>query len=212
MEIRVIAPAEVEFSIASAAREGWNPGVDDATCFLAADPTGFLAAVEGDDIVGCVSAVRYDGNAGFLGLYIVDPSRRGQGVGSRLWAAALDRLSGRTIGLDGVVAMQDAYRRSGFELAHRNIRYAGIAEPVPTDGVAGELGTVTRADVLAYDTACFGARRATFLDAWLDQPTTPTSRPPCSRLWWRPCHAAAWWSSTCPRRTTRPDCSPRVPV
>ena len=39
----------------------------------------------------------------------------------------------RVIGLDGVVAQQENYRKSGFELAYANIRYGGTvaAPPAP---------------------------------------------------------------------------------
>jgi hypothetical protein len=38
----------------------------------------------------------------------------------------MERLAGRTIGPDGVVAQQDSYRLSGFELAWNNVRYEGV--------------------------------------------------------------------------------------
>jgi GNAT superfamily N-acetyltransferase len=75
--------------------------------------------------VGCISAVSYAGRFGFIGLYIVAPAWRGQGVGRRLWAAGMARLAGQVVGLDGVPAQQDYYRRSGFALAWQNVRFAG---------------------------------------------------------------------------------------
>ena len=41
------------------------------------------------------------------------------------------------IGLDGVVAQQQNYRKSGFELAYANVRYGGIvaAPDAPQAGV-----------------------------------------------------------------------------
>ena len=68
--------------------------------------------------------MRYGGSYGFIG-FIVKPAFRGRATAGAIWQAALACLRGRTVGLDGVVAQQDNYRRSGFELAHRNARYAG---------------------------------------------------------------------------------------
>ncbi len=62
---------------------------------------------------------------GFLGFYIAAPEARGKGYGWATWQAAMERLAGRTVGLDGVVAQQENYRKSGFELLHRNVRYGG---------------------------------------------------------------------------------------
>ena len=61
----------------------------------------------------------------FLGFYIVRPDLRGRGYGLRIWNAAVDHAGGRTIGLDGVVAQQENYKKSGFRLAYANVRYGG---------------------------------------------------------------------------------------
>src|SRR3954469_23086932 len=124
----VIRPAnrrELDLALEWAAQEGWNPGLSDTQCFYAADPEGFLLAFRDAEPVASISVVRYGSDFGFLGLYIVRPELRGRGYGHRLWQAGMARLEGRTVGLDGVVAQQENNRRSGFSLAHRNIRFGG---------------------------------------------------------------------------------------
>src|SRR5262245_9939072 len=125
LTIRPMQREEVALAIGLAAREGWNPGLHDAECFHTADEAGFLIGSLGDEIVGCVSAVSYERRFGFLGLYIVRPEFRGRGFGMQLWRAAMQRLAGHNIGLDGVVAQQQNYVKSGFRLAWRNVRYRG---------------------------------------------------------------------------------------
>ncbi len=168
--IRSMARPELDLALAWAAAEGWNPGVHDAQCFHAADPNGFLIGLLGDQPVAVISVVRYGSRFGFLGLYIVQPAFRGRGYGLRLWSAGMARLAGRCIGLDGVVAQQANYRRSGFQLAYRNIRYQGAAggRAVP-DAAVVPLGSVPMAAVCAYDEAVFGAKRIPFLQAWVQQ-------------------------------------------
>ncbi len=156
-----------------AAAEGWNPGLTDAACFHAADPEGFLIAEIGGEPIGCVSAVRYPGGFGFLGFYIVRPAFRGSGHGMALWRAAMARLQPGAVGLDGVVAQQANYRKSGFALAHRNIRY-GAAVPVPPQ-VAASSHLVPASDVpferlAAFDRRYFPAPRGAFLRAWISAP------------------------------------------
>ncbi len=168
LEIRPMLRQDVELAVEWAAREGWNPGLSDAECFLAADPGGFLMGFVGAEPVACISVVRYGGAFGFLGFYIARPDRRGHGHGLRIWNAGLERLAGRTIGLDGVVAQQDNYRRSGFVLAHRNVRYGGTpqvdaARDVRIVPVEGDLTPA----VVAYDAAFFPADREAFLRCWL---------------------------------------------
>jgi GNAT acetyltransferase-like protein/acetyltransferase (GNAT) family protein len=166
--VRAASRSEVDQVVAWAAEEGWNPGLGDADCFHAADPRGFLLAVRDAEPVASISVVRYGEAFGFLGLYIVRPDLRGRGHGYRLWQAGMARLSGRTVGLDGVVAQQENYRKSGFSLAHRNIRYGGqIKNAPPRDArILKVEGTLLDA-VVAYDRAFFPAPRETFLRCWL---------------------------------------------
>ena len=86
----------------------------------------------------------------------------------RIWNAAIAHAGTRVIGLDGVVAQQDNYRKSGFQLAYANIRYGGIvAAPSrpPADVVA--LDTIPFAFVEADDETVFPAPRSAFLRAWI---------------------------------------------
>ncbi|MGE4340126.1 MAG: GNAT family N-acetyltransferase, partial [Pigmentiphaga sp.] len=130
--IRPMRHDELGLMLEWARAEGWNPGLHDADAFHATDPDGFLLAQVDDQPVSCISAVRYGSHFGFLGFYIVPPELRGQGHGAAVWHAALARLEGRQIGLDGVPAQQENYRRSGFTLAHRNIRFEGTNFPAHT--------------------------------------------------------------------------------
>ncbi|MDF3056030.1 MAG: hypothetical protein K0R17_245 [Rariglobus sp.] len=174
LTFRSLASNELALPVQWAAAEGWNPGLHDAIAFNAADPGGFIVGKlpSGEPAV-VVSAVRTGADFGFLGFYITAPAYRGLGYGHLAWQAALDRLAGRTLGLDGVVAQQDNYARSGFVLAHRNLRYGGIApasaSPAPNAGIV-EAGAVPFADLVAFDALHFGRPRAEFLRAWIALP------------------------------------------
>ncbi len=161
---------ELAFAIDLAARAGWNPGLHDAECFFAADPRGFLMGELLGEPIGCISAVSYAGRYGFVGLYLIRPEFRGRGYGLKMWQAAMARLRGHNVGLDGVVAQQSNYVRSGFRLAYRNIRYQGRAAP------GAVHASVVRAADVAFETICdfdrrvFPERRDAFLRAWITQP------------------------------------------
>jgi GNAT superfamily N-acetyltransferase len=172
LPIRTASAADLERMVEWAAREGWNPGLGDAAAFHSADPEGFLLAEDAAGLAGCISAVRHGAAFGFIGFYIVRPDLRGQGVGIALWRAAMRRLEGRVVGLDGVVAQQANYARSGFALAWRNIRYgaeqprpagAGVREIVPAAGLPF-------ATLAALDAGVFPAPREAFLRHWLTAP------------------------------------------
>lgn len=169
--LRTMCREELDLAIAWAAEAGWNPGLYDASCFYAADPTGFLIGTLGDEAIATISAVKYGRSFGFIGFYIVKPKYRGQGFGIQMWNAALKALQGRNIGLDGVLAQQENYQRSGFQLAYRNIRYEGIGGgEAPPDLEIVELATLPFEKIKIYDQSFFPSDRASFLECWIKQP------------------------------------------
>ena len=167
--IRTMTRKDLDIAVAWAAEEGWNPGLDDADPFFACDPEGYLIGELNDRPISTISAVRYGEDFGFLGFYIVHPDFRGRGYGLQIWQAAMDRLDSRNIGLDGVVAQQDNYRKSGFALAYRNQRFEGVGGGDPPAGLV-ELSSRPAAEVIAYDAAVFTLPRPTFLSGWINQP------------------------------------------
>ncbi len=168
LTIRVMDRTDLDRALLWAAAEGWNPGLGDAECFQAADPDGFLVGCLGDEPVASISVVRYSAGFGFLGLYIVRPDRRGRGFGHRLWQEGMAYLDGCTVGLDGVVAQQPNYARSGFVLAHRNVRYGGTPGlQAPSDIRLQAIGPRLTEAVLTYDRSLFPASREAFLRCWL---------------------------------------------
>lgn len=172
LSLRVLREEEIPLAVDWAAAEGWNPGLSDARCFATVDPRGFLLAERDGVPAGTISLVNYDERFAFLGFYIVRPDQRGQGIGWQLWQRAIDHAGSRTIGLDGVLAQQHNYRRSGFGLAHRNIRYGGraVASP-PIDGMPRvDLREVPFEALERSDRAVFPAARTAFLRAWIGAP------------------------------------------
>jgi ribosomal protein S18 acetylase RimI-like enzyme len=167
--VRRMTEADLALAIEWVASEGWNPGLHDAHCFYAADSRGFFVGELDGAPAGCVSAVRYGSGFGFLGLYIVKAEHRGQGFGLELWQAALDHLGGRVIGLDGVLAQQENYRKSGFRLAFRNIRQKGRGGGAAPPGLI-DLPAIPIEEILRYDETAFPAPRADFLKSWIGQP------------------------------------------
>ncbi len=166
--IEKMTKTEVDIAIQWAQSEGWNPGIHDADCFYHADPDGFYAAKVNGEIAGTVSVIKYSERFAFAGLYIVRPDFRGKGVGLVL-AQFVERMFGNlTLGLDGVLSMQQKYEQDGFVFAHNNTRYAGIAKgallnrclPIRKDDLT---------EVADFDSKFFPANRSKFLECWLFQ-------------------------------------------
>src|SRR5215475_12078989 len=171
LRIRTMRPDEISMAVNWAAAEGWNPGLSDDACFAAADREGFLIGEVGGVPAASVSCVKYGANFAFLGFYIVREDLRGRGYGLRMWNAAIAHAGPRVIGLDGVVAQQENYRKSGFELAYANVRFGGIVS-APDSSQTGviSLNELPFSIVEAYDATVFPASRPAFLRAWIGSP------------------------------------------
>jgi len=167
--IRTMRPDEISLAVDWAAAEGWNPGLADDACFASVDPEGFFIAELDGKPVATVSCVNYDARFAFLGFYMVRADLRGKGFGLRIWDAAIAHAGARVIGLDGVVAQQENYKKSGFQLAYANVRYGGTVVAAPaaprTDIMA--LSDIPFAAVEADDATVFPAPRSAFLRAWI---------------------------------------------
>lgn len=152
-----------------AAQEGWNPGLDDAAAFDQADPDGFFVAVDdGDRPVASISVVHHTDHFAFLGLYIVRPAYRGQGIGLSLWQHALSHAGERTVGLDGVPEQQQNYVKSGFAHAGGTTRFSGVLAG-QTDP---EVRTASPADIpamIAKEAEASGVMKHAYLQAWFAQ-------------------------------------------
>jgi GNAT superfamily N-acetyltransferase len=175
-EIQTMIQEQVNFAIELAANEGWNPGLHDASCFYNTDPRGFLIGLLDGRPIGCIGAVSYKATPGglpfgFIGCYIVIPEYRGLGYGIQLWRQAISKLSNHNIGLDGVVAQQANYQKSGFHYAYRNIRFMSVARPSSSDaaGVVA-IQAVPFEDICVYDQKYFPAQRREFLHGWINMP------------------------------------------
>ncbi len=154
-----------------AANEGWNPGLHDLESFYATDPEGFWIGKLNGEPISCISAVKYPNNHAFVGFYIVKKEFRDKGYGLKIWQEAMKGLEGYNIGLDGVVDQQENYKKSGFKLAYRNVRYEG--ESKKYDNLNSSIKPITEVQfekLLDYDTKHFQTKRMEFLINWVEQP------------------------------------------
>lgn len=169
--IKTMSRNEIDIAIEWAAQEGWNPGLHDADCYYTADPNGFFIGLLDDEPVATISVLNYGSSFGFLGFYMVKPEHRGQGFGMQIWKAGFQYLEGLNVGLDGVVAQQENYKKSGFKLAYRNIRYEGVGGgSSPENSEIVELSTLPFETIDIFSEPFFPANRSSFTQAWISQP------------------------------------------
>lgn len=171
IENRAATREELDVILTWAAEEGWNPGVQDAQAFYAADADGFFVATHQGTPVAAISVVVHNAIFAFLGLYIVRPEYRGQGIGLGLWQHALMHAGDRTIGLDGVPDQQDNYRASGFVHAGGTTRFSG-GVPARNSAAIQPAKSNDVARLIAMEAQASGVSKPTYLAAWFEQQKT----------------------------------------
>jgi len=170
LHIRTMKQNEFSIAINWAKAEGWNPGVHDAELFYQADPTGFFVGEINNQIVAVGSAVNYDNNFAFCGLYIVAPEHRGKGYGLALTKHRLKYCGERNIGIDGVLENVGIYKDIGYVPYYQNYRYQfNASHKTNIDQNIIKISQASLAQVLDYDRQCFPANRELFLISWITQ-------------------------------------------
>lgn len=166
--------------------EGWNPGIGDLQAAWGVDPDAFLAMrSEGPDgeLIGTGTTFVHGPSFGFMGLFVVRPDVRGRGLGARFWNHRRDRMvqrlaPGATVGMDGVFAMAPFYGRGGFSLAHRTLRFEGVANGAGAAGVDMHLeppdGPLMD-ELVEFDARHQPVRRDQFLRGWIQRPGVATA-------------------------------------
>ena len=140
---------------------GWGNTVDDFRRMLHYAPDGCFIA-EGE--IGMVSTVNY-GSVGWIGNLIVNPDNRNRGIGAELMKKAIKHLreSGvSSIRLDAVQRAVSLYRRLGFKMEFRSLRYRGTAQTGKGRRAANMIESDLE-DVIELDESYFGTNRGVML-------------------------------------------------
>jgi GNAT superfamily N-acetyltransferase len=144
----------------------WNQVERDWKHLLQLSPAGCRGAEVDGGIAGTVTTVRYAPGLAWIGMVLVDPSQRGQGIGTALLDESLRLLQDvRTVWLDATPAGYEIYRKRNFEedssVARMECRIP--ADPAEAQGVSPLSDTGTIAE---FDRNVFGGDRRVHLD-WL---------------------------------------------
>lgn len=176
IRFRTMTAADVAGGMALKYALGWNQTEADWHRFLALEPDGSFVADSGGRIVGTVTTIVFDDRIGWIGMMLVDPDFRRQGIGESLMRMALNRLSDRrvaTVGLDATPMGQPLYERLGFVATARLHRWS--LERNVKEIESRSVSETTRADVRLsdlraicdQDREAFGADRSRLIQSFV---------------------------------------------
>ncbi|HVO79586.1 MAG TPA: GNAT family N-acetyltransferase [Terriglobales bacterium] len=144
---------------------GWNQTAADWERFLSASPGGCFAAEQEGRLVGTSATIIYEGRFAWIGMVIVHPDYRGQGIGRNLLKRAVQYLDKQCVPcmkLDATPQGRPLYERFGFvseyEIERWMLKRAGHTRAKVADGTAQDIE-----DVIQLDRKIFGADRGALL-------------------------------------------------
>ncbi|MFN0085979.1 MAG: GNAT family N-acetyltransferase [Blastocatellia bacterium] len=145
----------------------WNQLDRDWRQFLALSPRGCRVALRAGRVVGTVTTISYENRFSWVGMVLVDPEERRQGIGTLLLRDAIDLLRDRTaIRLDATPAGREVYLKLGFADEYGLSRMEGRVPEQIAGEDAGAARRMTDEDLGAIydlDASIFGADRRAML-------------------------------------------------
>ena len=144
----------------------WNQLRRDWELFLKLNPEGNRVVEMENKVVGTVTTLDYQEHFSWIGMVLVDPSFRKQGIGTALLKKALEILeTRRTVKLDATPAGREVYLKLDFKDEYRLSRMIGTvqSETLGTP-VSIPFATNDMDEIAAFDRKIFGADRRELLE------------------------------------------------
>jgi GNAT superfamily N-acetyltransferase len=170
MQLRTMSEQDIPAGMRLKEIAGWNQTANDWKCFLKASPAGcFVAEVDGT-VRGTAATISYEHRFAWIGMVLVDPEFRGQGIGTRLLQktiAYLDETKIPAIKLDATPQGRPIYEKLGFTPEYEIARLILKRPPKVLDTQAG--GEAISVDsnqlqaIVEADEEIFGANRRVLL-------------------------------------------------
>jgi GNAT superfamily N-acetyltransferase len=167
---RLLNDGDLDAAMALSAEAGWNQIAADWQIFL---DLGSAVGIIGADgrLIATAATLPHGGRFAWISMVLVTATQRRQGLARRLLQDCIDRLTNHRLVpvLDATPAGRTVYSGLGFYDAWSMRRLvaraqqAPPAEPPPEGVTVRRLSTADWPQVIAYDTAVFGADRGALL-------------------------------------------------
>jgi GNAT superfamily N-acetyltransferase len=173
MRIRVMTEKDVPAGLRLNTLAGWNQTTADWDCFLKQSPAGCFVMECKAKIVGTATTITYENRFAWVGMVLVDPEYRKQGIGTQLLKKAIDYLEQSrvlTMKLDATPLGKPLYTKLGFVSEYEIERW--VLKRPPTDTISSasvRLTSVQLDQICKLDRELFGADRSFLLRSLHEQ-------------------------------------------
>jgi GNAT superfamily N-acetyltransferase len=146
---------------------GWNQTEADWERLLSANPEGCFAAERENRLIGTATTIVYQHRFAWIGMMLVDPRYRGQGIGTALLERALEHVDSRGVAcarLDATPQGKPLYQRLGFRSEYEIERWTLRREVMVDRAVQAPAppGEIVK-NMLSLDGEIFAADRSWLL-------------------------------------------------
>ncbi|MEW6350866.1 MAG: GNAT family N-acetyltransferase [Thermodesulfobacteriota bacterium] len=167
--LRVMTVDDIPEAIRLKEIAGWNQTAADWGRFVSATPEGCFVAEHEGRVIGTTTSIVYEGRFAWIGMVLVEPQFRGQGIGTALFQRAISYLDAQGVPclkLDATPQGRLLYEKLGFDPEYEIQRWMLKREPnrstAPREPERIE-------DVLQLDLEIFGADRSRLLRSVLEE-------------------------------------------
>src|SRR6476659_1332584 len=127
LQIRLLFESDIAAAMRLKDAAGWNQTEADWRRLLLLEPHGCFCAIKDGRVVGTTTTTTYGEDLAWIGMVLVDPDYRGQGIATKLMNVALNYLKEKvqTVKLDATPLGKPVYEKFGFQIESLVERWRG---------------------------------------------------------------------------------------
>ena len=174
VEIRLLLESDIPAAMQLKEAAGWNQTEDDWRRLLLLEPNGCFCAIKDGELVGTTTTTTYGDELAWIGMVLIAPQHRRQGIAAKLMNVALDYLKGKvaTIKLDATALGQPVYEKFGFEVESLVERWSGAGNFRGCEDQTG-IDRDSLGELLALDRLAFNADRSKLIGDLIRKSSVP---------------------------------------
>ncbi len=176
MRLRIMTEQDVPGGLRLNTLSGWNQTAADWRRFLENSRRGCFVMEHDGKVVGTAATIPYESRFAWIGMVLVDPEYRKQGIGTDLLKKAIEYLDSSqvaTMKLDATPQGKPIYSKLGFVEEYEIERWILKREPGATSttprSTSAPLSEMQREQIFRVDEELFGADRSFLLRALCDE-------------------------------------------